>query len=241
LIHKSEQKHYYRIGQRERKALQVNVQPNVIIKKEDCQMKKVVYFLLLLIASSASADFDSTLWKRERDSAWNAICDYPIAFQWDSNYMVRWTSWSCAGIHKREDDSRATWNNYFNTRADEDNAAFPEYLSYDSVKFRKAQDEAGDRYSDYIMANLDKPNSWVYLQDSLVRIRWDAKHTCEWIVKHRHKLDSILHAVREEKFIESMNARYNYDTTPYGDFYPDDNPTSVEEVEDVKYWYDGAK
>lgn len=87
----------------------------------------------------AQAQFDSVRFQHLQDSAWHELRSYDWycwAFQWDSIYMVRWTSWTCADIHDREDKRRAREDAYQRKRNGEDDAAFPEYTI---IKKRKDQ------------------------------------------------------------------------------------------------------
>lgn len=164
-----------------------------------------IFCFLLIFCSSVFAQFDTIRWGHQRDSAWNAISCYPDALEWDSSYMVRWTFWTCSAIHKREDSSRFRDHEYYLERyADDDKL-------YDSVVYRNARSKAFNAMSNKIMANLDVPSIWIYQLDSLTRVRWDDRHTCEWIcgTQHRHWIDSVLTEVRDEAFKEEMNARYD--------------------------------
>jgi hypothetical protein len=98
-------------------------------------MKTLPAFLVaasFLAASEVQAQtkFDSVRYQHQKDSAWHELTNYDAycwAFQWDSLYLVRWTSWTCDEINEREDERRARQDAYEKKRNEEDDAAFPEY------------------------------------------------------------------------------------------------------------------
>ncbi len=106
-------------------------------------MKTTAVFLtvtLLLPIAPAQAQFDSIRWAHQRESAWEALISYDyysLAFQWDSEYIVRWTNWTCEGIHEREDSKRASVDAYFNKRFEETSAPFPEFTKAKKPKAKK--------------------------------------------------------------------------------------------------------
>ena len=114
-------------------------------------MKTTAVFLLacFLLAESdvkAQIKYDSIRSKHLRDSAWDDLHSYDYygwAFEWDSMYLVRWTSWSCEAINEREDTRRAKEEARLRKRTEEDDAAFPEYTK---AKNRKSKKELTERH-----------------------------------------------------------------------------------------------
>jgi hypothetical protein len=95
----------------------------------------IACFLVSAANLKAQDTYDSVRSKHLRDSAWHELVSYDYygwAFQWDSIYLVRWTSWTCSDINERE--RRANEDIYLRKRFDEISAPFPEYL-----KSRKAK------------------------------------------------------------------------------------------------------
>jgi hypothetical protein len=93
----------------------------------------------------AQAPFDSVRFQHQMDSAWYELRSYDFygwAFQWDSIFMVRWTSWTCDDIHDREDERRASEDAYLRKRFEETSAPFPEYTN---AKKRKTKNELTER------------------------------------------------------------------------------------------------
>lgn len=106
--------------------------------------KPSVFFIacfLLAAADSQAYQFDSLRWVHQRDSAWKELTSYDYygwAFQWDSLFLVRWTSWTCNDIHDREEGRRAKEETRLRKKHDEDDAAFPEYTKAKKHKNEKA-------------------------------------------------------------------------------------------------------
>ena len=78
----------------------------------------------------AQTQYDSARFIHLSDSAWHELRSYDWycwAFQWDSIFLVRWTSWTCADINEREDTRRAKEEARLRKKNGEDDAAFPEY------------------------------------------------------------------------------------------------------------------
>ena len=92
----------------------------------------------------AQAQYDSVRFQHLSDSAWHELRSYDYygwAFQWDSIFLVRWTSWSCDDIHEREDQRRAREDARLRKQFEEINAPFPEYTN---TKKRKTKNELTD-------------------------------------------------------------------------------------------------
>ncbi len=78
----------------------------------------------------AQTQFDSTRFEKQKAIGWHELISYDYycwAFQWDSLFLVRWTSWTCDEINEREDQRRAREDAYQRKRFEETSAPFPEY------------------------------------------------------------------------------------------------------------------
>jgi hypothetical protein len=87
-------------------------------------------FLLSAAQVNAQLPYDSARYQHLKDSAWTELRSYDYygwAFEWDSMYLLRWSSWTCVGIHEREDMRRAKEESRLRKRNEEDDEAFPEY------------------------------------------------------------------------------------------------------------------
>jgi hypothetical protein len=99
----------------------------------------ITSFLVSEADVCAQTQFDSVRFQHLSDSAWQELRSYDFycwAFQWDSIFLVRWTSWSCDDIHDREDQKRAKEDAYQRRYFEETSAPFPEYTN---AKKRKDQ------------------------------------------------------------------------------------------------------
>jgi len=115
-------------------------------------MKTTAVFLLacwIIAAADTKAQdtYDPIRSQHLRDSAWRQLVSYDYycwAFEWDSIYLDRWTSWTCEAIHEREDYRRAKEEARLRKRTEEDDAAFPEYTR---AKKRKSKIELTERHN----------------------------------------------------------------------------------------------
>jgi hypothetical protein len=97
-------------------------------------MKTLAVFLTAVSLTATSdlhpqIQYDSAQWQHLKDSAWvelTSYSHYAWAFEWDSIFFVRWTSWNCEDIHDREVYRRAKVDAYWRRRNGKDDEPFPE-------------------------------------------------------------------------------------------------------------------